>query len=298
MYPSRTQDTHGTAARIHACQNQAKHALPHGPRRPSKHTLTLLRAYACAGLVPAAGRPVPGPLRELRMGFQLGLLDAWAGHPGPVVHVRGRRQHLAVRLPRPLLRGVIPGAPTRARDAALRLRRLRLPVRVAACLAALLGTTLGSCAAHKLGVEALHRLEARWRHAHVRSCPVAKPLLRRPRTCVPLTAAAARRCWATARRSWCCWAAGRSWATGCPAGKRSGWRWRWRAWSHTAWRPASAAPLPAGAAPPLPPRRAPAARPWARVSTSRLLCRSRWRAAPARAGDPRDPFSGHAWTLG
>jgi len=118
MYPSRTQDTHGTAARIHACQNQAKHALPHGPRRPSKHTLTLLRAYARAGLVPPAGRPVPGPLCELRVGIQLGLLNAWAGHPGPVVHVRGRRQHLAVRLPRPLFRGVIPGAPTRARGAA------------------------------------------------------------------------------------------------------------------------------------------------------------------------------------
>ncbi len=136
MQPSRAQDTNGTAARIHACKNQAKHALPDGPRRPSKHTLTLLRAYACAGLVPAAGRPVPGPLRELRVGIQLGLLDAWAGHPGPVVHVRGRRQHLAVRLPRPLLRGIIPGAPTRARDAALRLRRLRPPVCVVACLAA------------------------------------------------------------------------------------------------------------------------------------------------------------------
>ena len=40
-----------------------------------------------------------------------------------------------------------------------------------------------------------------------------------------------RRCWATARPSWCCWAAGPSWATPSPPRSLRAWRWRCPAWS-------------------------------------------------------------------
>ena len=74
-----------------------------------KHNFTLPRILGRAGLVAAADRTLPGPLHELGMGVPLELHHHGVGNAGAVVRLRGRRQHLAVRVPGPLFCCIVPG---------------------------------------------------------------------------------------------------------------------------------------------------------------------------------------------
>ena len=78
------------------------------------HTFTIPRVPGRAGLVAAADRALPGPLHERGVGVSLELHRHRIGSAGAVMHLRGRRQHLAVCMPGPLLRCIVPGAPLSA----------------------------------------------------------------------------------------------------------------------------------------------------------------------------------------